>query len=197
MNSSQEKGLSKLSNSFKPNQSSIITGDRIQPICPENFPLVIILDNLRSAFNVGNIFRLAEALRANEIIGCGYTALPPHPKLIKTARGCDEFLPSRHCITAAEAIRDLQEKGYHIFAVETAEPAVSIWEWQARFPLALVFGNEALGISEEIISLCQGAIRLPAYGRKNSINVGNCAAVVIHEARRQWEKRAPLTSPSL
>ena len=166
--------------------TGIREGDSPEPRSDLDLPLVIVLDRLRSAHNVGNVFRTAEAVRAREIITCGYTATPPHPKLEKTARGCDVLVPSRNLPTAEAAVQELQRAGYHVFAVETVESAVPYHVCVLPFPLALVLGNEALGVSPEALAACDGVICLPALGCKNSINVGNCAAVCMFEALRQW-----------
>lgn len=164
----------------------VVAGDRSEPLSTVTIPVVAVLDRLRSAFNVGNIFRLAEALRIERIITGGYTATPPHEKLAKTARGCDQMVPYQHVDNTAEAIRKLKAKNYTIVAVETVPSALSVWEMEYSFPLALVFGNEAEGISSPGLELCDATVRLPAFGRKNSINVGNAAAVVLYEATRQF-----------
>jgi len=163
----------------------VITGDRPAGTA-EKLPVVLVLDRLRSAFNVGNIFRLADAVGAEEVITCGYTAAPPHPKLEKSARGCDAIVPTRRAETAAAAVTDLKARGYTIYAVETAESATTAWETEFRFPAAFVLGNEALGVSGEALLPCDGIVCLPCRGIKNSVNVGNCAAVVLYEALRQW-----------
>lgn len=152
-------------------------------------PAVIVLDRLRSAFNVGNIFRLADAVRADRIVTCGYTATPPHAKLARTARGCDGVVPCRHRDSAAEAVRELKEAGHVVYAVETVAGARYVWDTALRFPAAFVFGNEALGVAAAALALCDGFLRLPAVGVKNSVNVANCAAVVLYEAWRQWSAR--------
>ncbi|MFW5893923.1 MAG: RNA methyltransferase [Verrucomicrobiota bacterium] len=152
-------------------------------------PVTVVLDRLRSAFNVGNIFRVAEALRVEEIIACGYTAHPPHPKVEKTARGCDRLVSCRHVETAVQAVCELRSRGVSVYAVETVEGAVPVWDAQLRFPAALVLGNEALGVSADVLAHCDGAISLPRFGCKNSINVGNCAAVVLYHAARIWHSR--------
>lgn len=171
----------------KADPATVLSQDQEVAVDQRIMPLTLILDNLRSAFNVGNIFRLAEAMRVQEIVCCGYTAMPPHPKLGKTARGCDLLVPCRQSATARQAVREMRERNSQILAVETVLGGASVWEWEAVFPITLVFGNEALGIAEEVLRECHGTIALPVYGRKNSINVGNCAAVVMYEARRQWE----------
>jgi len=161
-------------------------GDRAVPLLAEHLPVVVVLDRLRSAHNVGNVFRLVEAVRGEGIVTCGYTATPPHPKLAKTACGCDEVVACRHAETGAEAVRAMQAEGRRVYAVETVEGAQSVWGVRFQFPCALVLGNEALGVSAEALALCDEHIALPALGTKNSINVGNCAAVVLFAALRQW-----------
>lgn len=140
----------------------------------------IVLDRLRSAHNVGNIFRLADAVGANEIVCCGYTAAPPHPKLVKTAMGADKTVPFRSFPTAAEALRELKAEGCKAVAVETLETACDAWKFDYPDKIALLLGNEALGISPDALELCDAAVSLPMFGTKVSINVGNCAAVVLY-----------------
>jgi len=142
---------------------------------------VIVLDRLRSAYNTGNIFRLAEAIGAAEILACGYTPAPPHPKLAKTAMGTDRMVPCRTFPTSLDAVTQLRQEGFaQILAVESAPDAPAAWTFDFHFPLALVFGNEALGISPETLAACDGIVALPMFGEKASINVGNCAAVVLY-----------------
>ena len=145
--------------------------------------ITIVLDRLRSAHNTGNIFRIAEAVGAKEIIACGYTPAPPHTKLEKTAMGTDKMVKCRQFETSLDAVRKLRKEGIKmILAVETVEDAVSAWDKEYEYPLALVLGNEALGINEDTIKECNGAVNLPMFGEKESINVGNCAAVVLYSA---------------
>lgn len=148
-------------------------------------PVVLILDHLRSAYNVGNVFRLAEAAQVEKIVTCGYTATPPHHKVAKTARGCDEYVPCEHAETASESIDHLQRQGYTVYAVEPAPESVPLWDCRLQFPAAFVLGNEALGISEKAWQACDAAVELPSYGIKNSINVANCAATILYETLRQ------------
>ncbi|MBT7166659.1 MAG: TrmH family RNA methyltransferase [Victivallales bacterium] len=164
----------------------VLQGDRLAPFASDSLPVTVVLDRLRSAHNVGNVFRVVEAVRGERIVTCGYTATPPHPKLGKTARGCDVIVPCEHAATGVEAVRGLRETGRRVYAVETVEGAQSIWDVVFEFPCALVLGNEALGVSADALALCDGFVALPSLGVKNSINVGNCAAVVLYEALHQW-----------
>ena len=142
--------------------------------------LVIVLDRLRSAHNVGNIFRLAEALGA-EIIGCGATPMPPHPKLERTAMGTDKTVPFRTVPEVMTAITELRQAGYRILA---AEPGGGIeseaWQQEYTLPVAVIFGNEALGVHPEAVKMADGLVSLPMGGSKASINVSNAAAAILY-----------------
>ena len=166
-----------------------LTGDRASALQEAGMPVVVVLDNLRSAYNVGNVFRSAEATRAAGIAACGYTAMPPHVKLQKTARGCDVLVPCEHFDTSAEAVEAMHARGMKVYAVETARGASLYWEATIEFPCAFVLGNEALGIAPGALAMCDGIVSLPALGVKNSINVGNCGAVILFDCvRRYWSR---------
>jgi tRNA G18 (ribose-2'-O)-methylase SpoU len=154
--------------------------------------ITIILDRLRSAHNTGNIFRIADAVAAKEIICCGYTPAPPHPKLAKTAMGAEQNVKFRHFDSSADAVQALRLEGVRqILAVESGLQGTCAWEKEYMFPLAIVFGNEALGISKETIQLCDGIVNLPMFGMKSSINVGNCAAAVLYAVLAYSKKIKP------
>ena len=142
----------------------------------------LVLDRLRSAYNVGNIFRIAEAVGAKEVIACGYTAAPPHPKLEKTAMGADKLVPCRTMGSSAEAVRTLRNEGVKCIVAAEIVPGKSVfaWDYEYTFPMALVLGNEALGVAPETLELCDGIVELPMAGRKESINVGNAAAAILY-----------------
>lgn len=156
--------------------------------------ITIVLDRLRSAFNTGNIFRIADAVGASEIITCGYTPTPPHPKLAKTAMGAESMVACRNMPDSLTAVRTLRSEGVkQILAVETRLDAKCAWEYDYEPPVALVFGNEALGIMPETLEECDGSVCLPMFGGKASINVGNCAAVVLYSVVAHLKKQRQLT----
>jgi len=157
----------------------------------ESRKITIVLDRLRSAHNTGNIFRIAEAVGASEIIACGYTPAPPHPKLAKTAMGTDREVSCRVFPSSMVAVEELREEGNsQILAVETVQDAVFAWEMEYEFPLVLIFGNEALGIEAATLEMCDGVVNLPMFGKKESINVGNSVAAVLYAivAKSGYEK---------
>ncbi|HTW91816.1 MAG TPA: RNA methyltransferase [bacterium] len=160
---------------------------------PEEFakltrrPIHIVLDNLRSAFNVGSIFRLADAARAAEVITCGYTAYPPHHKLEQTSLGTTDSVPWRRFDDTLAALADLRARGIQIVGVETAKGAPPYHRFDYSFPVALVLGNEALGVSEAALRACDAVIEIPVFGYKNSVNVATAAAIVLYEALRRGD----------
>jgi 23S rRNA (guanosine2251-2'-O)-methyltransferase len=167
---------------------TILTQDQTPTLGPRH-PIGLVLDNLRSAFNVGNIFRLAEVTHLRGIVTCGYTATPPHPKLAKTARGCESLVPCRHHADSLTAVRELQVQGYCVVGLETVAEAPLVWDLEWRFPLVFLLGNEALGVANPALQACDQVARLPVFGHKNSLNVGNCAAVAVYQALRVWQAR--------
>jgi 23S rRNA (guanosine2251-2'-O)-methyltransferase len=144
---------------------------------PKN-PLYIILDNLRSAFNVGAIFRTCDALRVSGLFLCGYTAFPPHIKLTKTSLGTINYVPWKRFETAVEAVRYLQEKQVPVWAAETTSHSKKFNEVTYPKELGIVFGNEALGVGREVLEIVDEIIEIPLYGFKNSLNVATAVGII-------------------
>ena len=159
-------------------------------------PLYLVLDNLRSAFNVGSIFRTADAARLQAIYTCGYTAHPPHPKLDKTALGTVEYIETRHFSTTLEAIEDLRARNVPVWALETTSQSHCYTEPEYPHPLALIVGNEALGIERETLEHCEELVEIPMYGYKNSLNVAAASAVLCFEILRQWQRAGSRCQPT-
>ncbi len=170
---------------FKDNQISIRQNDGHAPrdtsAQERAKQIVVILDNLRSVFNVGSIFRSSECLALQSVYLCGITPTPEHPNLPKTAMGTSAHVPWRYFATTPEAISELKQEGFNIYALETAEGAASVFATGFDFPMALVLGNESLGISPEILALCDQIVDLPVLGWKNSLNVGVAFAVSAYQ----------------
>ncbi len=146
-------------------------------------PFILVLDNVRSLNNVGSVFRTADAFIVEAIWLCGITATPPHREIHKTALGATESVAWRYFATAAEAVRELREKGYVIISVEQAEGSVSLDNYipEAGKKYALVFGHEIKGVSEEVVELSDACIEIPQYGTKHSFNVAVSAGIVLWE----------------
>ena len=158
-------------------------GER-QPV--DKQPFSLILDNLRSSFNVGSIFRTAECFGVGKILTCGYTANPENEKVQKTAMGTTEFVKWQHFDKTEDAIQFLKENSVSVFALETTSHAIDISEVVFPKPVALLLGNEALGISKDILELVDEVVSIPLGGWKNSLNVGVTAAIACYEVSRQW-----------
>ena len=150
-------------------------------------PLHLVLDNIRSAHNVGNLLRASEAARLERVHLCGITPTPPHPSLLKTAMGTAEYVPHAHESSTLRAVRRLKADGVSVWACETTEGAVDLREAVLPRPLALVLGNELIGVDTEVLAECDGVLSIPMFGRKNSLNVGQAGAVAMWEALRQWD----------
>ena len=134
-------------------------------------PLYIVLDNLRSAANVGNIFRAAEAARVTEVFTCGITPTPPDSKLLKTAVGAAEYVRHSHVASTAQVVATLQAHGVAVWAVETTQGARLYTDGHMPTPLALVFGNEVIGVDTDVLRSCDAVVEIPMHGVKNSLNV--------------------------
>jgi tRNA G18 (ribose-2'-O)-methylase SpoU len=154
----------------------------------KQIPLCLVLDNLRSSFNVGSIFRTAECFRVSKLILCGYTATPQNLKVQKTAMGTNKFIEWEQFPSTTQAIKILKETGVRIYALETTSNAKNIGEMEFAKPCALILGNEALGISKEVLKIVDEIVTIPISGWKNSLNVGVTAAICCYEISRQWEE---------
>jgi len=150
-------------------------------------PLTVIVDSVRSAFNLGGIFRTAECFGVSELVLCGYTPLPEQPQVAKAALGTEKLVPWRYSEDIRQVIAELKASGTPCFALETVSEAPDIVKFTWPFPCALVLGNERFGLDAEVIATCDGAVRIPLYGRKNSLNVVTAFAVAACEVRKQFE----------
>lgn len=157
-------------------------------------PIFIVLDNIRSAFNVGSIIRTADCALVEKVYCCGITAHPPHKKLEKTSLGALPYVPWEHKTTVTEALSELKEMGIPIVALELTNRSRVIWEYPFPLPVALVLGNEALGISHEALQLADAIIEIPMLGFKNSINVAVASGIAMYEIQRQYWKQFPKMS---
>src|SRR5215831_575436 len=129
-------------------------------------PVTVVLDNVRSMYNVGAFFRTADAASVEKLCLCGITARPPKRGIAKTALGAEETVPWEHTADAPALVRGLRERGYEIAAIETSVHAVDLFDWQPRFPVCLVFGHEVEGIAEALAALCDTHVRIPMLGAK-------------------------------
>jgi tRNA G18 (ribose-2'-O)-methylase SpoU len=148
-------------------------------------PLTVVLDSIRSAFNVGGIFRTAECFGVERLILCGYTPLPDQPQVKKAALGTDARLTWRYEEEILSAIKQLKAAGITCYALETVADAPTLTETPFKFPAALVLGNERFGLNPEVIDACDHIVRIPLFGLKNSLNVVSAFSVATYEMRRR------------
>lgn len=148
-------------------------------------PVIVVLENIRSAYNVGSVFRTADAFLVEAIYICGYSAKPPHKEIKKTALGAEETVAWKHFQTAADAIAELKEAGYKIYAIEQVKESISLEKFDAgESTIAVVFGNEVTGVEQSTIHLCDGTVEIPQLGMKHSLNIATAAGVVLWEVVR-------------
>ena len=147
----------------------------------EKQPIVVVLDHVRSLYNVGSVFRTSDAFRVEEVLLCGITACPPHPEIHKTALGAEESVGWRHFERTEDAVAELQRRGYRVLAVEQCEGSTMLQDF-SRQPgerYAVVLGNEVKGVQQQVVDMCDGCLEIPQWGTKHSLNVSVAAGIVL------------------
>ncbi len=150
-------------------------------------PLVVVLDNVRSMHNVGSVFRTADAFRLEAVVLCGITACPPHAEIHKTALGAEESVDWTYYSDSNEAVKELLSKGYEVYALEQVEGSIPLQNFKAvpERRYAIVLGNEVKGVGQSTVNLCDGAIEIPQYGTKHSLNVSVSGGMAIWHVASQ------------
>jgi tRNA G18 (ribose-2'-O)-methylase SpoU len=152
----------------------------------EKLPIVVVLDNVRSAYNVGSVFRTADAFPVETLYLCGITGYPPHKEILKTALGATLTVKWKYYKSTLEAIHELKASGYKIYAIEQAEGSIMLHDFKLKgIKLALVFGHEVNGVQQDIMNMCDGCIEIPQGGTKHSLNIAVSAGVVLWEFFRK------------
>ncbi len=167
-----------------------LTTDELGRITPHGYKemskrrIRVVLDDVRSRHNVGSIFRTADAFGLEGLILCGFTPCPPHRDIEKTALGATLSVPWEQRSSAVDAVLALKQAGYAVWCVEQTLNAAPMHTWMPENgrPLALVFGNELHGVSDQVIAVSDGALVIPQHGTKHSLNVAVCAGVALWHA---------------
>lgn len=144
-------------------------------------PLVVILDDIRSMYNVGSVFRTADAFRIEKIYLCGITAQPPHPEIHKTALGAEDSVDWEYNKDIHEVIKGLQNKDYMVMAIEQVQGSTMLQDFKPDYnkKYAIIMGNEVKGVKQTAIDMCDGCLEIPQFGTKHSLNVSTTAGIVM------------------
>lgn len=151
-------------------------------------PIVVVLDHVRSLYNVGSVFRSSDAFRIEGVCLCGITAQPPHPEIHKTALGAEESVSWKYFEHTEDAVSWLKQQGYKVLAVEQCEGSTMLQDFvrQPKEKYAVVLGNEVKGVQQQVVDMCDGCLEIPQYGTKHSLNVSVTAGIVLwHLSKKQ------------
>lgn len=148
----------------------------------DKLPLVVVLDNVRSQYNVGAVFRTADAMRIERVILCGICCCPPNQEIHKTALGAEESVEWQYYKDTKDAVLALQSEGFTVYAVEQAHDSVTLEEAAEHLPpkIAIVLGHEVFGVQQDVVDRCSQCIEIPQYGTKHSMNVSVTAGIVMY-----------------
>lgn len=153
----------------------------------DKLPLVVVLDDVRSMYNVGSVFRSSDAFRVQDIFLCGITAVPPHPEIHKTALGAEDTVTWRYFENTLEAVQFLKNQGYVVFSTEQVKGSIKLQDIQLdkKGKYAIILGNEVKGVKQEVVDASDNCIEIPQFGTKHSLNVSVTAGIVIWEFAKQ------------
>lgn len=154
----------------------------------KKLPLIVVLDDVRSLYNVGSVFRSSDAFRVEAVYLCGITATPPHPEIHKTALGGEDSVAWRYFNTATEAVQSLHDDGVTVYSIEQVEGSTKLQNLQLDTDkrYAVVLGNEVKGVHQEVVDMSDGCLEIPQFGTKHSLNVSVTAGMVIWEVAKQF-----------
>lgn len=154
----------------------------------KKLPLTVVLDDVRSLYNVGSVFRSSDAFRVEAVYLCGITATPPHPEIHKTALGGEDSVAWRYFNTATEAVQSLHDEGVTVYGIEQVEGSTKLQNLQLDTDkrYAVVLGNEVKGVHQEVVDMSDGCLEIPQFGTKHSLNVSVTAGMVIWEVAKQF-----------
>ena len=157
----------------------------------DKMPLTVVLDDVRSMYNVGSVLRSCDAFRVEAVWLCGITAVPPHPEIHKTALGAEDSVEWRYFESAAEAVAELKRRGVRVMAVEQCEGSTMLdgFRPEPGAAYAVVLGNEVKGVRQDVVDACDGCLEIPQFGTKHSLNVSVTAGIVVWHFAQEMLKR--------
>ncbi len=147
----------------------------------KKLPLVVVLDDVRSMYNVGSVFRTSDAFRVESVYLCGITSTPPSTEIHKTALGAEDSVSWQYFPSALEAVESLKAEGYEVLSIEQAHGSTMLQDFTplSDKKYAVVFGNEVKGVRQEVVDASDGCLEIPQFGTKHSMNVSVTAGIVI------------------
>ena len=148
-------------------------------------PLIVVLDNIRSQHNVGAVFRTADAFRLQAVYLCGICCCPPNAEIHKTALGAEQTVPFRYFDNTLDAVQQLHEDGYTVYAIEQTHNSIDFDTIQVTGPTAVILGHEVFGVQQDVVDAADGAIEISQYGTKHSLNVSVTAGIVLYKLSTQ------------
>ncbi|MBP3713863.1 MAG: RNA methyltransferase [Phocaeicola sp.] len=157
----------------------------------ERLHLIVVLDEVRSLYNVGSVFRSSDAFCIDKLYLCGITATPPHPEIHKTALGAEDSVDWIYKKSTMDAINELHDNGYVVLAIEQVEGSTMLQNFMPEKDkaYAIVFGNEVKGVQQQVVDACDGCIEIPQYGTKHSLNVSVTAGIVLWEISKKMRDK--------
>ena len=149
----------------------------------EKLPLIVVLDDVRSMYNIGSVFRTCDAFRVEEVCLCGICQTPPSTEIHKTALGAEESVSWRYFKTALDAVETLKKEGYKVLSVEQVEHSTKLQTFVPQHDInyAVVLGNEVKGVHQEVVDASDGCLEIPQLGTKHSMNVSVTAGIIIYK----------------
>lgn len=151
----------------------------------DKVPLIVVLDNIRSQHNVGAVFRTADAFRLQAVYLCGICCCPPNAEIHKTALGAEQTVPFRYFDNTLDAVQQLHEDGYTVYAIEQTHNSIDFDTIQVSGPTAVILGHEVFGVQQDVVDAADGAIEISQYGTKHSLNVSVTAGIVLYKLSTQ------------
>ncbi len=149
----------------------------------EKLPLIVVLDDVRSMYNIGSVFRTCDAFRVEAVYLCGICQTPPSTEIHKTALGAEESVDWKYFKTALDAVEELKKQGYTVLSVEQVEHSTKLQTFvpQKGLKYAVVMGNEVKGVHQEVVDASDGCLEIPQLGTKHSMNVSVTTGIIIYK----------------
>lgn len=150
--------------------------------------IVVVLDNVRSAHNVGSVLRSCDAFKIDKVYLCGICATPPSAEIHKAALGAEDSVPWEHTVDTMDAVQRLRSEGYKIVSVEQTEHSVKLSDYKrGKDRIAVILGNEVDGVRQDVVDSSDFTLEVPQWGTKHSLNVSVCAGVILWHCRLTGE----------